>query len=691
MRGYHRGPAPPGMIGWRGNRHRPGRAGPRLRAASQRLRCLKSRKVRTLSRACSKPEGFVVGVTRRRSGFPGRVVSCSKPEGFVVGVTIPAGGAHLDTPRLLKARRLRRRGHTRRGSGAGLLSVLLKARRLRRRGHVATSPAKGMCSTLLKARRLRRRGHPPAPAGARWPRAAQGPKASSSGSRSLGAMVALVKDCSKPEGFVVGVTRRHAHRGGVLTCCSKPEGFVVGVTGVSVGAMEVGDSCSKPEGFVVGVTLRRFPWLAGHEHCSKPEGFVVGVTERIRRHHAGLRAAQSPKASSSGSLDRRAVRAGAEDCSKPEGFVVGVTPGGEPLPKRLKLLKARRLRRRGHCCYNGSTARHASAQSPKASSSGSLDHPPRLLPGLHCSKPEGFVVGVTDPAAPFPSGKVNCSKPEGFVVGVTPPVVQGRVRLRLLKARRLRRRGHASRRPGPASPRSSAQSPKASSSGSQAEEGGGLGPLGCSKPEGFVVGVTHASRAAAPVRLSCSKPEGFVVGVTRAWPTPATPAITAQSPKASSSGSLPRGAPWPATRSPAQSPKASSSGSHRACLIARRFRAAAQSPKASSSGSPACPTENPWAAEVCSKPEGFVVGVTFTRILRSLAFDAAQSPKASSSGSPGQEGDLSILLGCSKPEGFVVGVTASLRLSHSAAFRCSKPEGFVVGVTPACVPPCHCP
>ncbi len=488
---------------------------------------------------CSKPEGFVVGVTRvslrslpalRTAQSPKASSSgsrrswrrevggqgCSKPEGFVVGVTrSPAGCPPIrwaaQSPKASSS------GSPGPPSPRPSRRLLLKARRLRRRGHEGVGGRADLGLDLLKARRLRRRGHDPQRRTGRVrASAAQSPKASSSGSRwdtrsaMASRMAAQSPKASSSGSQLPG--RAGEHQGGG---CSKPEGFVVGVTVAAEHGSPGLRVCSKPEGFVVGVTRRRgrpsaSAWLLKARRLRRRGHTIAPGTSRVAR------AAQSPKASSSGSPAQEPTGLAYKICSKPEGFVVGVTAAS-----------------RSRCRWA------SSAQSPKASSSGSrAGAPRRARPGrllkarrLRRRGHGGIVIGAV--------GGLRCSKPEGFVVGVTRWSRAARRRSGLLKARRLRRRGHRQRRRRDrfermllkarrlrrrghrsvvsAAPcqRMSAQSPKASSSGSLESQSRADSGSICSKPEGFVVGVTFATSAAN-------------------WSVRA-----AQSPKASSSGSRP--------------------------------------------------------------------------------------------------------------------------------------------------------
>ena len=156
----------------------------------------------------------------------------------------------------------------------------------------------------------------------------------------------------------------------------------------------------------------------------------------------------------------------------------------------------------------------------------------------------------------------------------------------------------------------------------------------CSTPEGVIVGVTRVFGRRKPRCAKCSTPEGVIVGVTR--PSTArrgSSTRSAQRPRASSSGS-PRGTSASRGRSRrAQRPRASSSGSqgdrprrqgdvfvlnargrHRRGHIVLRYQEL--------------------AADLCSTPEGVIVGVTRFRPGPSAGPRCAQRPRASSSGSP---------------------------------------------------------
>ena len=538
---------------------------------------------------CSTPEGVIVGFTPRQVRLIPGPDDCSTPEGVIVGFTNPPrpGGPCPATAQRPRA------------SSSGSRREQSRPRRVER--------------------------------------SAQRPRASSSGSRGWASNMAnSLETCSTPEGVIVGFTpagtasapdgnllnargrHRRVHTGestGRVSAApaQRPRASSSGSPRPAPQACGPRSPAQRPRASSSGslaLTLLswRAPKSAQRPRASssgspdepdrpRPAQQLLNARGRHRRvHHSrpprgasSATAAQRPRASSSGSRDRTARAWAAPSCSTPEGVIVGFTG-----PWRTT----------GAC--------PATAQRPRASSSGShlitpgrQPHPPLLnARGRHrrvhestgasfpfsrgCSTPEGVIVGFTSRATGSRRTPAICSTPEGVIVGFT------------------RRRSNSPAR-----------------------------IMYCSTPEGVIVGFTAKAAAAKKAAADCSTPEGVIVGFTAAWPGGRCTRRPAQRPRASSSGSRedpqPHGLPVRLLNA---------RGRHRRVHVqlARSSHPApsAQRPRASSSGSHAdrAPDRR---EQVCSTPEGVIVGFTCRRPDPCRPRNPAQRPRASSSDSQDPE------------------------------------------------------
>ena len=387
-----------------------------------------------------------------------------------------------------------------------------------------------------------------------------------------------------------------------------------------------GVAWSCPEGGCRVTTIH----YCGISCCSTPGGVLVGFAAGPNRTPLHAAAVQRPKASWSGS------QAGGSGCEREQ-----------------VLLNARRHLGRVH----GELKREAPTP-------------------VHCSTPEGILVGFTGFGLRGCHRGHRCSTPEGILVGFTTTARGYRRAKRLLNARRHLGRVH----------------------------GGTLGWVRmewvcCSTPEGILVGFTrlpygnpkangllNARRHLGRVhrrwrRASGSEPHllnarrhlgrvhGHLERMRASWYG------SAQRPKASWSGSPSTSPTTTALSTTAQRPKASWSGSRRG--TSTRSSApptSAQRPKASWSGSSRRPRKPPSERQllnarrhlgrvhgedlinraslrVCSTPEGILVGFT------SGGFDSG--------------GDTAI---CSTPEGILVGFTARITRVSARVSPAQRPK-----------------
>ena len=225
---------------------------------------------------CSTPEGVIVGFTAQGSATRAAKNAAQRPRASSSGS--PRGPVPPPRPlRLLNARGRHRRVHPGRPGGLGPAQGLLNARGRHRRVH----PSRGR---------------------SRWPgRAAQRPRASSSGS--------LRRNVRPPDREPL-LNARGRHRRVHPARQGRP---------------------ARPRA-----------------NCSTPEGVIVGFTPRTWGSPGPTAPAQRPRASSSGSR-RSSAR-----------------PAGRP-----GLLNARGRHRRVHAMASSSGPGLGSAQRPRASSSGS--------------------------------------------------------------------------------------------------------------------------------------------------------------------------------------------------------------------------------------------------------------------------------------------------------------------------------
>ena len=312
----------------------------------------------------------------------------------------------------------------------------------------------------------------------------------------------------------------------------------------------------------------------------------------------------------------RVGRAGS--CSTPEGVIVGFT------------------RRRFW-----SRSAHATAQRPRASSSGSRDrveirrgmaellnargrHRRVHIPGAGgrarepsiCSTPEGVIVGFTlTPRGPSPravllnargrhrrvhaagplhlGGILGCSTPEGVIVGFTARSCARRRPRRLLNARGRHRRVHG---------------------GDPVGGGAVAGP--CSTPEGVIVGFTPATVSKWPIGEYCSTPEGVIVGFTPEGFLRRATWHDCSTPEGVIVGFTGRGEPVPSSP----------------YLLNARGRHRRVHPEV---------IVLLMGENNCSTPEGVIVGFTMNFAGSGGGPSTAQRPRASSSGSRlGRRGDI---------------------------------------------------